>query len=92
MKEISPLKLDLGVQRELPVLEWSVTEHALVGTCEQPEPARRVVFEAWADALQPTVRTEVPSGGTIRLTAFAGNYQGRGVNVAVVADVDEDTP
>lgn len=84
--------LTLGDKRNLPFIHWNVGEFALVGTCLQPAPAdRRAAFEQWVTALRLDRWDDSPrGGGYVHLHARTENWQGRRVDVAVMADIDTE--
>lgn len=87
--------LDLMDERGLPVLSWRVGNHALLGeaTTQLSSAEKRHAFEAWVTALglQEWVPHTSDTGRT-HLHAATNDWQGRGVPVAVVADVWDDDP
>src|SRR5690349_6924942 len=86
--------LDLADTRRLPVLSWKVGNHALVGEAVDPEhAARRRAWEDWVGARGLDQWKPSTAGtGRTHVHAVTRNWQGRGVDVAVVADVWDDEP
>jgi hypothetical protein len=81
--------LDLGDRRELPVLSWRVGDHSLIGEAQQPDHGhRRVAFCEWVDALDLYEwKPSTSATGRTHLHAMSRDWQGRAVDVVVVADV-----
>lgn len=84
--------LTLADERGLPVLSWKVGNHALVGEAHQPNhAARRHAWEAWVTALDlDRWEPSTSASGRTHLHAITRDWQSRGVDVAVVADVWDD--
>lgn len=86
--------LDLAEERGLPVLSWKVGNHALVGEAAGPDhAARRRAWEAWVTALGlDKWAPSTSAAGRTHLHAVTRGWEGRGVDVAVIADVWDDEP
>lgn len=86
--------LSLGVEGDLPVIDWQVSQYAVVGTMNMiPNERRRDVFCAWVTALGLDQWADSPrAGGWVHLHAFTEDWRGSRVNVAVMADVDTEEP
>lgn len=86
--------LDLQDQRGLPVLSWKVGNHALVGEAAGPDHAdRRRAWEEWVTVLDlDQWAPSTSAAGRTHLHAVTRDWQGRGVDVAVIADVWDDEP
>lgn len=84
--------LALARERGLPVIDWRVSDVAVVGALAAVANAdRRRVFDAWVEALELDRWDDHPLGaGWVHLHAFAKNWRGRRVDVAVMADVDTE--
>lgn len=84
--------LDLADTRSLPVLSWRIGDHALVGEAHQPDhAARRHAWESWVTALELDQWAPSTSAtGRTHLHAVTRNWQDRGADVVVVADVWEE--
>ncbi|MFF5261449.1 hypothetical protein ACFY4C_21100 [Actinomadura viridis] len=86
--------LALGEEKDLPVLDWRVTEFALVGGARGVDRTqRRVAFESWTAALDlgRWEDRESPTGH-VHLHAYTENWQGRRVSVAVMAGIAPEDP
>lgn len=81
--------LDLADERDLPVLSWRVGDHSLVGEAHQPDHAlRRRAWRIWVGALDlDEWKPHASETGRTHLHALTRDWQGRGVDVVVVADV-----
>lgn len=82
---------DLADEQELPVLTWKVGDHALVGEAHQP--LRRRAWEKWVEALGlDQWKPSTSENGRTHLHAVTRNWQGRGVDVVMIADVRDVEP
>jgi hypothetical protein len=80
------------LDRDLPVIDWTVTPHTLLGRCSDTDPARRrEAFQQWVTALcLDRWCDRVSPGGTVHLHAVTQNWDGTGVTIGVIADILED--
>lgn len=81
-------------QEQLPIIDWQVSEFALVGSMTPVDnSARHKAFTAWADALHLDRHDDrADPVGYVHLHAFSKDWEGSGLNVAVLADVWADAP
>jgi hypothetical protein len=86
--------LKVGRRKDLPVVRWSVSEHALVGEALQSDWAdRRGVFEAWVAALGLDRQDDRKTGtGLVHLQASVSGWGGRRGTVVVMADIFSEEP
>jgi hypothetical protein len=84
--------LKTGRAKKLPVVQWTLSEHAIVGECLQPEyPKRRLTFEAWVEALELGRWDErTHDDGHTHLRAYTKDWNSRRVSIAVMADIWPD--
>lgn len=86
--------LTLAEERRLPVLSWRVGNHTLLGESTAPDHAVRLrAWEEWVEVLgldQWAPSTSVSEW--THLHAVTRDWQGRGIDVAVVADVWDREP
>ena len=86
--------LDLGDRWDLPVLSWRVGDHSLIGEAHQPDHGhRRGAFRGWVTALElHEWKPSTSDTGRTHLHAVTRDWQGRAVDVVVVADVWDSEP